>query len=135
MLLGASMRRERAAGALRSDFAARAVRESTCASRERVQIPSASSPDELAFVAAAEHFGLHFEARQTARGVVVLHDKARGERHEVQLLEAIAYSSDRKRMSVVVRLPPALVASIGGGCADRIYCKGADSVLFERLAP
>jgi len=99
------------------------------------QIPSASSPDELAFVAAAEHFGLHFEARQTARGVVVLHDKARGERHEVQLLEAIAYSSDRKRMSVVVRLPPALVASIGGGCADRIYCKGADSVLFERLAP
>jgi hypothetical protein len=31
-------------------------------------------------------------------------------------------------MSVLVRLPPALLAACGGGCAERIYCKGADSV-------
>ena len=50
-----------------------------------------------------------------------------------QILEVFPYESSRKRMSILVRLPPALVELCGGGCAERLYCKGADSVLFERL--
>ena len=38
-------------------------------------------------------------------------------------------------MSVVVRLPPALVEVCGGGCDIRIYVKGADSIMLTLLAP
>ena len=51
----------------------------------RVQVPSASSPDELAFVSAAEFFGLTFEKRHASSGVLVVHDKLRDERHEIQV--------------------------------------------------
>ena len=97
------------------------------------QVLSASSPDETAFVAAAEHFGFEFVARDAERGLVILLDKTSGERHAVELLEVFPYESSRKRMSVIVRLPPALLALVGGGAAVRLYCKGADSVVFERL--
>ena len=38
-------------------------------------------------------------------------------------------------MSVVVRLPHALVDSCGGGSDVRLYSKGADSVMWSLLAP
>ena len=48
----------------------------------------------------------------------------------VEVLEVFPYESSRKRMSVIVRLPPALVEALGGGEAVRLYTKGADSVLL-----
>ena len=51
------------------------------------------------------------------------------------MLEAFPYESSRKRMSILVRLPPRLVEQVGGGPAVRMYCKGADSVVLERLDP
>ena len=39
---------------------------------------SASSPDELAFVSAAEYFGFDFVARDLSKGVVELCDKRTG---------------------------------------------------------
>lgn len=44
------------------------------------------------------------------------------------------YESSRKRMSVLVRLPPKLLAACGGGCPVRLYTKGADSVMLSLLA-
>lgn len=99
---------------------------------------SASSPDEQAFVAAAENFGLELAHRDLERGLIQLRDKRApgGDTlHTIEVLHVFAYTSDRKRMSVVVRLPPALVSSCGGGAAERIYTKGADSVLLDMLAP
>ena len=93
---------------------------------------SASSPDEQAFVAAAEHFGYEFVHRNQSKGVVGIRDALAGVTHEVELLEVFDYESSRKRMSVVVRLPVALAA---GGCREVLYCKGADSALLPLLAP
>ena len=45
----------------------------------------------------------------------------------------MGYESSRKRMSLLVRLPPRLLEQLGGGPAVRMYCKGADSVVLERL--
>ena len=64
---------------------------------------SASSPDEQAFVAAAEHFGFEFVHRNQSKGVVGIRDSLAGVTHEVELLEVFDYESSRKRMSVVVR--------------------------------
>ena len=93
----------------------------------------ASSPDEQAFVAAAEYFGYEFAERRSDVGELVIKDKRSGGTHVVQILEVFPYESSRKRMSIIVRLPPALVAATGGGTDVRLYCKGADSVLLERL--
>jgi P-type E1-E2 ATPase len=41
-----------------------------------------------------------------------------------KLLNAIEFSSDRKRMSVIVRYPNGTI---------KVLCKGADSVIKERL--
>ena len=92
---------------------------------------SASSPDEQAFVAAAEFFGFDFVKRDADRGVITLLDKMTGVSHEVELLYAFPYESSRKRMSVIVKLPPGLVAQVGGACPVRLYTKGADSVLCD----
>ena len=92
---------------------------------------SASSPDEQAFVAAAEFFGFDFVKRDADRGVITLLDKMTGASHEVELLYAFPYESSRKRMSVIVKLPPGLVAQVGGACPVRLYTKGADSVLCD----
>ena len=46
--------------------------------------------------------------------------------------QAFPYESSRKRMSVIARLPPDLLAACGGGCPVRLYCKGADNVLLVR---
>eukprot|EP00966_Prymnesium_polylepis_P115396 2667497-Prymnesium_polylepis.1 len=67
---------------------------------------AASSPDELAFVAAAEYFGFEYLGRDAFEGRLSLLDKNAGERHDVQILEVIPYESSRKRMSVLCRLPP-----------------------------
>ena len=82
---------------------------------------SASSPDEQAFVAAAEHFGFEFVHRNQSKGVVGIRDSLAGVTHEVELLEVFDYESSRKRMSVVVRLPVELAA---GGCREVLYQRG-----------
>ena len=94
----------------------------------------ASSPDELAFVSASEYFGLEFVGRDAAKGLVTLAEKQSGRKHVVELLDVFPYESSRKRMSVVVRLPPELLPH-GSSCREVIFTKGADSVLLETLNP
>ncbi|KAM7280591.1 hypothetical protein ACFE04_007725 [Oxalis oulophora] len=87
----------------------------------------AESPDEAAFVIAARELGFKFYRRtQTS---ISLHELDPASREEVdrvyQLLHVLEFSSSRKRMSVIVRTAENQLL---------ILCKGADSVMFERLS-
>ncbi|XP_047612182.1 phospholipid-transporting ATPase IB-like [Phacochoerus africanus] len=81
----------------------------------------ASSPDEAALVKGAKKLGFVFTAR-TPYSVTI---EAMGEEFTFQILNVLEFSSDRKRMSVIARTPAGQL---------RLYCKGADSVIYERLS-
>ena len=87
----------------------------------------AESPDESAFVVAAIRFGFFFKARHT-NGVDVdaLFDGRGGDaRTETfQILNILEFNSTRKRMSVIAKTPEGDIV---------LYCKGADSIIYERL--
>ncbi|KAF0873170.1 AT8A2 ATPase, partial [Crocuta crocuta] len=84
-------------------------------------IYQASSPDEAALVKGARKLGFVFTAR-TPYSVII---EAMGEEQTFGILNVLEFSSDRKRMSVIVRTPSGQL---------RLYCKGADNVIFERLS-
>ena len=82
----------------------------------------AASPDEGALVEGAVMLGYTFIARKP-RAVRIL---VEGEESEYELLAVLEFNSTRKRMSTVFRCPDGKV---------RVYCKGADTVIVERLGP
>ncbi|KAI8921992.1 phospholipid-translocating P-type ATPase [Powellomyces hirtus] len=82
----------------------------------------ASSPDEAALVQAARAAGFEFLSRENTAINVKIPD---GSILRYELLNVLEFNSTRKRMSVVVRTPENWVAVIS---------KGADSVIWERLA-
>ncbi|OAX41767.1 phospholipid-translocating P-type ATPase [Rhizopogon vinicolor AM-OR11-026] len=81
----------------------------------------ASSPDEAALVAGAEVLGYQFHTRKP-RSVFLSINNAPV---EYEVLNICEFNSTRKRMSTVVRTP---------GGSIKLYCKGADTVIIERLA-
>lgn len=81
----------------------------------------AQSPDEAALVSAARDMGFALEGR-TRRGVMV---NVQGEEREYQLLNILEFNSTRKRMSVIVKFDNRIL----------LICKGADSIIYERLVP
>lgn len=81
----------------------------------------ASSPDEGALVEGAVMLGYKFVARKP-RSVIIQVD---GQEFEYELLALCEFNSTRKRMSTIFRCPDGKI---------RIYCKGADTVILERLA-
>ncbi|CAO3592404.1 unnamed protein product [Absidia cylindrospora] len=80
----------------------------------------AQSPDEAALVATARDVGFTFVAREKDTMIM----NAMGERREMTLLHVLEFNSTRKRMSVIMR---------GGDGRVVLICKGADSVIYERL--
>lgn len=82
----------------------------------------AASPDERALVAGATNFGYVFEMR-TPNTVQI---DALGKRESYEILNVLEFTSARKRMSVIVRNAKGEI---------KLYCKGADTVIYERLAP
>ena len=85
----------------------------------------ASSPDELALVQAAQELGLLVINRDA--GTMTLKYERQDEEpfSEVyEVLDVIEFSSKRKRMSMVVRFPDKRIC---------LFCKGADSVIMDRL--
>ncbi|XP_050987062.1 phospholipid-transporting ATPase ID isoform X1 [Labeo rohita] len=80
----------------------------------------AQSPDEGALVTAARNFGFVFRSRTP--GTVTTQEL--GKAVTYTLLAILDFNNIRKRMSVIVRNPKGRI---------RLYCKGADTVLFERL--
>lgn len=82
----------------------------------------ASSPDEGALVEGAVMLGYRFTNRKP-RSVIITVD---GQEYEYELLAVCEFNSSRKRMSTIFRCPDGKI---------RIYCKGADTVILERLNP
>ncbi|KAJ9119842.1 hypothetical protein QFC24_005556 [Naganishia onofrii] len=81
----------------------------------------ASSPDEAALVSGAELLGYRFHTRKP-KSVFVDID---GKTVEYEILNVCEFNSTRKRMSTIVRGPDGRI---------RIFTKGADTVIYERLA-
>ncbi|KAJ7970838.1 Phospholipid-transporting ATPase [Quillaja saponaria] len=87
----------------------------------------AESPDEAAFVIAARELGFKFFGRtQTSISLHEIdYESGRKVDREYELLHVLEFSSSRSRMSVIVRNPENQLL---------LLCKGADSVMFERLS-
>ncbi|PPS07619.1 hypothetical protein GOBAR_AA13025 [Gossypium barbadense] len=87
----------------------------------------AASPDEAALVLAAKHFGFFFYRRTpTMIYVRESHVERMGKIQDVsyEILNVLEFNSTRKRQSVVCRYPDGRLV---------LYCKGADTVIYERL--
>ncbi|XP_041099834.1 phospholipid-transporting ATPase ID-like isoform X2 [Polyodon spathula] len=82
----------------------------------------AQSPDEGALVTAARNFGFVFRSR-TPESITVVE---MGETKTYELLAILDFNNVRKRMSVIVRCPEGKLT---------LYCKGADTIIYERLHP
>ncbi|XP_057675656.1 phospholipid-transporting ATPase ID-like [Corythoichthys intestinalis] len=80
----------------------------------------AQSPDEGALVTAARNFGFVFHSRTPETITVV----EMGKLVIYELLAVLDFNNMRKRMSVIVRSPEGRLT---------LYCKGADTVMYERL--
>ncbi|ELR23243.1 phospholipidtranslocating P-type ATPase [Acanthamoeba castellanii str. Neff] len=80
----------------------------------------AASPDENALVAAAKYFGFYFHTR--AHNTVTVN--VMGQDLDFEVLNVMEFTSNRKRMSVVVRTPDGQF---------KLFTKGADNVVYERL--
>uniref|UniRef100_A0A8C9MWK2 Phospholipid-transporting ATPase n=1 Tax=Serinus canaria TaxID=9135 RepID=A0A8C9MWK2_SERCA len=84
-------------------------------------IYQAASPDEGALVRAARNLRFVFTGR-TPDSVII---ESLGQEERYELLNVLEFTSTRKRMSVIVRTPSGKL---------RLYCKGADTVIYDRLA-
>lgn len=87
----------------------------------------ASSPDELALVQAAQDMGFLLINRDVH--TITLKTMPAGASGEpvveiYEVLDVIEFSSKRKRMSIIVRFPDRRIC---------ILCKGADSIVMQRL--
>ncbi|VDL66436.1 unnamed protein product [Nippostrongylus brasiliensis] len=80
-----------------------------------------SSPDEGALVRGAASQGFVFHSRYPDKMVL----SVLGKDEELEVLDTIDFTSDRRRMSVIVR--------DSEGCI-KLYTKGADTVILDRLA-
>ncbi|XP_076587302.1 phospholipid-transporting ATPase ID-like [Chaetodon auriga] len=80
----------------------------------------AQSPDEGALVTAARNFGFVFRSR-TPESVTIVE---MGQQRSYELLAILDFNNVRKRMSVIVRSPEGKLS---------LYCKGADTIIYERL--
>lgn len=92
---------------------------------------NADSPDECALVCGAEVMGVKLLAREGSQLLVSVTEESRGGTHlktttytlAFEVLRVLHFSSDRKRMSVILRDESGRV---------RLVCKGADSVILDR---
>lgn len=81
----------------------------------------AQSPDEAALVATARDCGFVVLGRNKDDLIV----NVLGEERRYTVLNILEFNSTRKRMSAIVRMPDGTI---------RLFCKGADSVIYQRLA-
>ena len=80
-----------------------------------------ASPDETALVEAAARNGCVLMARDP--GQVAVHEPGTGSVCSYKLVATLGFTSDRRRMSVIVETPAGQYV---------VYCKGADMVMLPR---
>jgi phospholipid-translocating ATPase len=120
---------------VRKFFTALAVCHSVLVSNEADSIDEieykASSPDEAALVKGAKDVGFTFIGRDN--DTLVLNVLGKEVRYKIlNVLEVhlrthliTQFNSTRKRMSIIAKCPDGQI---------RVFCKGADSVIYERLS-
>lgn len=107
----------------------------------------AASPDEGALVTAARNFGFVFLTR--TQDTITISEM--GEEATYEVLALLDFNSDRKRMSIICEsrsfsfcLSVTLSVCFSHVCvcavrfpdgSIRLYCKGADTVIYQRLDP
>lgn len=87
----------------------------------------ASSPDELALVQAAQDMGfllINRDVHTITLKIMPTGAEADAVTETYEILDVIEFSSKRKRMSIIVRFPDRRIC---------ILCKGADSIIMQRL--
>ncbi|KAL4912226.1 hypothetical protein BDW62DRAFT_195155 [Aspergillus aurantiobrunneus] len=82
----------------------------------------AQSPDEAALVGTARDCGFTLLGRSNDDLIL----NVLGEERTYTVLNTLEFNSTRKRMSAIVRMPDRSI---------RLFCKGADSIIYSRLAP
>ena len=82
---------------------------------------NAASPDELALVNAARFLGASFVNRDEDNNMEI---DLKGQKLKYRLLNVLEFNSTRKRMSIIVECPDGKIL---------LLCKGADSIIYERL--
>ena len=85
---------------------------------------NASSPDDRALVEGASDMGFTFHDRQLLGNTEMVHVKTPDGEEKYEILNTIEFTSARKRMSVITRIPDGRI---------KLYIKGADSVILDRL--
>ncbi|XP_041110345.1 phospholipid-transporting ATPase IC-like [Polyodon spathula] len=90
--------------------------------KEGQLVYQAASPDEGALVMAARNFGFVFLSR--TQNTITISEMGFEKTYEV--IAILDFNSDRKRMSIILKLTDGTI---------RLYCKGADTVIYERLHP
>jgi len=83
----------------------------------------AASPDEGALVQGAADLGFKFIVRRPK--TVTVENTLTQMKSEYELLNICEFNSTRKRMSAIFRCPDGVI---------RLFCKGADTVILERLS-
>ncbi|KAI9933804.1 hypothetical protein MW887_004876 [Aspergillus wentii] len=81
----------------------------------------AQSPDEAALVATARDCGFTVLGRSGDDLIL----NVMGEERTYTVLNTLEFNSSRKRMSAIIRMPDGSI---------RLFCKGADSIIYSRLA-
>ncbi|KAF7717935.1 Uncharacterized protein PECH_002660 [Penicillium ucsense] len=81
----------------------------------------AQSPDEAALVSTARDCGFTVLGRAGDDLLV----NVMGEERTYTVLNTLEFNSSRKRMSAIIRMPDGTI---------RLFCKGADSIIYSRLA-
>uniref|UniRef100_A0A914E2E4 Phospholipid-transporting ATPase n=2 Tax=Acrobeloides nanus TaxID=290746 RepID=A0A914E2E4_9BILA len=82
----------------------------------------AQSPDEAALTSAARNFGFVFKSR-TPQSITI---EVNGREEMYEMLQIIDFDNVRKRMSLLVRTRNGKII---------LYCKGADTMILERIHP
>eukprot|EP01134_Creolimax_fragrantissima_P001455 CFRG1455T1 len=90
------------------------------ADKNQIPVYNAQSPDEAALVKAAMNFGFVFKKRTREH----LFIQVNGKIEKYKLLALLDFTSDRKRMTVVLEWTDGRI---------RVITKGADSVMFARI--
>ena len=87
-------------------------------------ILNSSSPDELSLINGAKYYGKQFVERNIYNEIIIRNSHT-GLDDTYKLLNVIEFTSDRKRMTVIVRDPDGKI---------QVMCKGADTILIPLLA-